>query len=513
MSESKLGRVETGGTSESSLREYSLVHSTIYFEYPNHPVEIEIGGSPFMIVDSSTFSGWGNRVKKETRYVLYQVESVKDHQCHYVELHDNSAFYIPSYPGTEYEERYGFSFQDNTVGVSAYSSVGIMIDRESRRRQLKVTDAGCSRFPTKVLLPPGITCELYKDSKYARIVEEDRKQADQISTRGQETTERIFELAGKRNYEQIRDLIDKVKIIIEEENRRGGGKLGRTIKETIGGRYGNEHFVDGRVAYLPAKGRVVFIGDTHGDSLATESIIRQTKFIENMENGPKDVTLVFLGDYVDRGANDIRNIEIVLALKKRYSQNVILMRGNHDSSEIFSKHGFLTSLIKRFDDNIAEKLSTQYNELFSKLPVITVCANGIVAIHGGVPNVEPQNLQELRNNETAFEQILWNDPNEEINNFQINDRSILGSRVYAFGPDAFRLFMDKIGAKVMVRSHQVSNIGCLFNNRLVTIFSTGGNSCESDYQKQVPKPKFMMVSLEAPVTKVDTNKHVFPVKY
>ena len=38
-----------------------------------------------------------------------------------------------------------------------------------------------------------------------------------------------------------------------------------------------------------------------------------------------DSSLVFLGDYDDRGVNDVRNLEMVLDLKRRYPKNVILI--------------------------------------------------------------------------------------------------------------------------------------------------------------------------------------------
>ncbi|PIU03608.1 hypothetical protein COT44_02325 [Candidatus Shapirobacteria bacterium CG08_land_8_20_14_0_20_39_18] len=71
------------------------------------------------------------------------------------------------------------------------------------------------------------------------------------------------------------------------------------------------------------------------------------------------------GDYADRGTNDVRNLEMVLDLKVRYPQNVVLMRGNHE----------------------------EYVSLFNKLPVVLVTGNGLVAVHGGIPTEEVVNLQ------------------------------------------------------------------------------------------------------------------------
>ena len=61
---------------------------------------------------------------------------------------------------------------------------------------------------------------------------------------------------------------------------------------------------DKRLICLPAKGKAVFVGDTHGDFDATETIFRL--FFK------PGFVLVFLGDYVDRGQEARENIEFLL---------------------------------------------------------------------------------------------------------------------------------------------------------------------------------------------------------
>lgn len=322
----------------------------------------------------------------------------------------------------------------------------------------------------------------------------------------------IFEKAGKRNAEGVRSLIFKVEQLLIQEAKTGQNKLGKNIEETRKSKHGKEYFVDGKIAYLPAKGRAVFIGDTHGDSLATESIAKQVRFVENMEQGKKDMFLVFLGDYADRGNNSVRNLEMVLALKERYPHNVILMMGNHEEGGGFHPYELPADLKEHFGEKNGSYLHKRYTELFRQLPNMVVTANGIVAIHGGVPvPVERiRNLQDLKNNETAFRQMRWNDPNPYI---EERTGSARGGGIYEFGQKPFEKFMEAIGGKLMVRSHEYPRNGyeLFFNNKLVTIFSNGGKSRESNYAGRV-QPKFMIASLTEPISEI-SSKHIVALNY
>lgn len=319
----------------------------------------------------------------------------------------------------------------------------------------------------------------------------------------------IFEKAGNRSAEEVKTLISQVEQILAQETATGQGKLGKNIDETRASRNGQEYFVDGKIAYLPSKGDAVFIGDTHGDSQTTESIIEQVKFIENMEQGDKSRILVFLGDYADRGKNDARNLEIVLALKEKYPKNVILLRGNHEEYDISIHYGLFDSMEQHFSTK-GEDVFNKYHELFEQLSCVVVTGNGIVAVHGGVPKDQIDNLLTLKNNKNLFRQIRWNDPTSYIENVQASNR---GGNFYEFGVKPFEKFMSSIGGKVMVRSHEYPTNGykLFFNNRLVTIFSNGRVSRESDYSGSV-QPKIMHVSLANPISKI-TQTNLLDVKY
>ena len=319
----------------------------------------------------------------------------------------------------------------------------------------------------------------------------------------------IFEQAGKRNAAEVMQLIKNVQTILQQENLCGKGNLAETIPSTWDSSNGDKYFVDGKIAYLPLKGTAIFVGDTHADSISTEKIVRQTGFIETIENGGgKEKTyLVFLGDYIDRGKNNMRNLEIVLDLKARYPNNVVLLMGNHEEGRWFPQN-FNESILKHFESQDDQrKVALTYKTLFGQLPVVLVTANGIVAVHGGVPIGEVRNLQELRNNEELFEQIRANDPDSYLSSFVLSDRGI----GYKFGKRIFDQFMRNIGGTVMVRSHEYPREGykLLFDDRLVTIFSNGGTSDESQYRDKV-HPKYMIVSLKEPVSSINL-KNIFIV--
>jgi hypothetical protein len=72
---------------------------------------------------------------------------------------------------------------------------------------------------------------------------------------------------------------------------------------------------------------VIVIGDIHGQFYDLLNILSHT---DMLKPDIKPITkLVFLGDYVDRGINSIEVMIVLMALKIQYSQNVILLRGNH----------------------------------------------------------------------------------------------------------------------------------------------------------------------------------------
>jgi serine/threonine protein phosphatase 1 len=85
------------------------------------------------------------------------------------------------------------------------------------------------------------------------------------------------------------------------------------------------------VSYAP-QGEVVYaIGDIHGRADLLGNLLRQ---IETDAAAHPDLLLrlVMLGDYIDRGAESRRVLDILVELKRRSHGRMIALRGNHEEA-------------------------------------------------------------------------------------------------------------------------------------------------------------------------------------
>jgi diadenosine tetraphosphatase ApaH/serine/threonine PP2A family protein phosphatase len=224
------------------------------------------------------------------------------------------------------------------------------------------------------------------------------------------------------NKDEILNLLDKIKSILKEEPS---------------------------LLRIKAK-KAVFIGDTHGDFESTEYVF--DKFY------PKGHVLVFLGDYVDRGPHQLRNISFLLEKKAESPSRVILLRGNHEIQELNRVYGFLEELLELYDEKDAYLIWNKFNEVFSYMSYACLVNGRILAVHGGLPSglTKLKQINEIKKGETdpADEiaiQLLWNDPSEDVREFAPSPR---GRNIMQFGRRPLQRFMRKNGISLMIRSHE-----------------------------------------------------------
>jgi predicted phosphodiesterase len=228
-------------------------------------------------------------------------------------------------------------------------------------------------------------------------------------------------------------------------------------------------------------GRVVFIGDTHGDFEATKLIIKSYLNSSNR--------LVFLGDYIDRGLYSKENINYLLALKTLYPDNLLLLQGNHEGRKAMS---FSPA---NFWEGLNPRLLKQYAETLSKLPLAVTTSNGIIALHGALPSVDSlEAINKIEFGSELWRQITWGD-------WQESKRSFMGDDPFTgrpqFGEAHFKAIMKKVGKNILIRSHQPTTKLALYQKRCVTIFTS------SAYQAIVPTRRIAISDLEKEVRTID----------
>lgn len=313
----------------------------------------------------------------------------------------------------------------------------------------------------------------------------------------------------EKTFKEFKSLIEGVEKILLIEQEVGKDKLGRNIKEITKGLFAEDYFVEAGIVYLPPKGKAIFVGDTHGDSESTLAILKQTDFEKRIGEKP-DLKIVFLGDYADRGEADVENLFLTMSLKKKYPLNVVLLRGNHEDCQVYP-HTLPGSLERDYGREKGRELYQGCLSFFEKMPNILLCGNGLVAVHGGIPNYDIKDLFDLKGNDEFFEQIRWNDPvNLDIDRHLWNRGSPEFSK---FGKIAFEKFMKAVEGSVMIRGHQVieGDATLIFNDRLLTIFSTGGSSQETGYP-QFSSPIFAEFDLSKPITRI-SQENIRKIKY
>jgi len=209
-----------------------------------------------------------------------------------------------------------------------------------------------------------------------------------------------------------------------------------------------------RLIHLPSEGKAVFVGDTHGDLEASERVIRQ--YLKN------PYRIIFLGDYVDRGEESGANINYLLQMKLEHPEQIVLLSGNHE--------GFMVKELypANFWEALSKKEREIYGLLFSKLPLSATSPNGIMALHGGLPELRSlEEMNEIEWGDSNWDKIVWGDfmeeENESLGDFWGRPQ---------FGKAYFERLMERYQKRVLIRSHQPNAPPLMFRKRCITIFTS-----------------------------------------
>lgn len=246
---------------------------------------------------------------------------------------------------------------------------------------------------------------------------------------------------------------------------------------------------------------VVVIGDIHGQYFDFRQMMRDLGIHTHAEVQP---TLIFLGDYVDRGAFSCEVLLYALSLKVSNPTRTILLRGNHECSAVSSYFGFKDECEAKYGRTIFHR----FLNCFQAMPIAAIVPTSVgrfFCCHGGIsPNV--QNLKDVE----AFPRfvdpgmngllcdLLWADPMRKSGTTGSGGSPTTPSAAagedatteegefssnpargcsYKFGKKALARFLKDNDLRGIIRAHEVLEKGYFWHFRnpdipmAVTIFS------------------------------------------
>ena len=211
---------------------------------------------------------------------------------------------------------------------------------------------------------------------------------------------------------------------------------------------------ESRLVQLPSQGKAVFIGDTHGDFDATETVFR-------LYFKPGYI-LVFLGDYVDRGVESRENLEFLLKKKLEAPERLHLLAGNHEG---YCKVPFAPA---DFWESLSEEDYAFYSEICNFFSFAATSQNGVIGVHGAPPDLmTPEDINTIEICSDHWFQLTWGDFAESEGELTGNH----GGRPL-FGEDYFKRTMKQLGKNVLIRSHQPRIEPVIFDKRCLTLMTS-----------------------------------------
>lgn len=186
-----------------------------------------------------------------------------------------------------------------------------------------------------------------------------------------------------------------------------------------------------------------------------------------------DTRFVFLGDFVDRGYFSLETFTLLMCLKAKYPDRIVLVRGNHESRQITQVYGFYEECQQKYGNASVWKACCQ---VFDFLVLAAIVDGTVLCVHGGL-SPEIRTIDQIRvvaraqeiPHEGAFCDLVWSDP-EDVDTWAVSPRGA----GWLFGDKVATEFNHVNGLATIARAHQLVNEGYKFHfaeKSVVTVWS------------------------------------------
>lgn len=185
-----------------------------------------------------------------------------------------------------------------------------------------------------------------------------------------------------------------------------------------------------------------------------------------------DTNYIFMGDFVDRGYFSLETFTLLLTLKAKWPDKIVLLRGNHESRQITQIYGFYDECQTKYGNANAWRYCCKVFDLLTIAAIIDEC---VLCVHGGL-SPDLKTIDQIRTIERAQEiphkgafcDLVWSDP-EEVETWAMSPRGA----GWLFGAKVTNEFVHTNGLKCICRAHQLVHEGYkyMFDEKLVTIWS------------------------------------------
>lgn len=287
--------------------------------------------------------------------------------------------------------------------------------------------------------------------------------------------------------------------------------------------------------------RVVVVGDIHCDFKSLAAILFKLS-VSSYDYYEKGV-FVFMGDYLDRGAMLFEPLLLLMDLKQILGDRMIMLRGNHElisynkDSQLLEGRVVPQDSVPCLNEYCGENKTflEAFGYFYQTLPTyvyLKVKDQNVLLTHGSIPRqmflnafrfdqetgaiafereflyeedkkVEKSITDDSLKTKTAMlnanlllirnkilYDMIWGDPSNDEEKYQVAGR-------FQFGSKQFDAYVKKNRLSRIFRSHEPIEYGfkSFFDNRLYTIFSTGGSQNDQAGYADV-QPAFAVINTD-----------------